>query len=59
MRSDSGCGGGDPVVVRRAPLKMTGPAMGMSRRIGNLGGRVRVENRKRGGRPRRAKEYRH
>lgn len=58
VRSDSG-NGGDPVVVRRALLKMTGPPMGMSRRIGNLGCRVRVENQKRGGRLRRAKEYRY
>lgn len=37
-----GCGGGGvPMVVRRASLKIIGLPVGVSKKIGNLGGRVK------------------
>lgn len=45
-----------PYGVRRAPLKIIGLPVGVSKKIGNRGGRVSVENQKGGGRLQRAKE---
>lgn len=53
-----GCGGvvgRNCMVARRAPLKMIGPPVGMSKWVGNLGSRVKVENQKEGGRLGRAR----
>lgn len=49
-------GGGVPMRVWWAPLKIIGLPVGVSKKIGDVGGRVSVENQKEGGSPGKAKE---